>query len=134
MTGTWNAPETCTSSSPKRRLNATCAAGSRPGPESKLPRARECNENERETSRDRGDARSIPVMRAPRVSPVGVKIGIMRRSLAQRRVPRYSARVRCMARLSVNLNKVALLRNSRRTGVPDLLHFARIALDAGRRG
>ncbi len=39
-----------------------------------------------------------------------------------------------MARLSVNLNKIALLRNSRRTGVPDLLHFARIALDAGARG
>jgi pyridoxine 5-phosphate synthase len=39
-----------------------------------------------------------------------------------------------MARLSVNLNKVALLRNSRRTGVPDLLHFARIALDAGAMG
>jgi pyridoxine 5-phosphate synthase len=39
-----------------------------------------------------------------------------------------------MARLSVNLNKVALLRNSRRTGVPDLLHFARIAHDAGADG
>jgi pyridoxine 5-phosphate synthase len=39
-----------------------------------------------------------------------------------------------MARLSVNLNKVALLRNSRRTGVPDLLQFARIALDAGAAG
>jgi pyridoxine 5-phosphate synthase len=39
-----------------------------------------------------------------------------------------------MARLSVNLNKVALLRNSRRTGVPDVLHFARIALDAGAEG
>jgi pyridoxine 5-phosphate synthase len=39
-----------------------------------------------------------------------------------------------MARLSVNLNKVALLRNSRRTGVPDVLHFARIALDAGAAG
>lgn len=39
-----------------------------------------------------------------------------------------------MARLSVNLNKVALLRNSRRTGVPDLLHFARIALEAGAQG
>lgn len=39
-----------------------------------------------------------------------------------------------MARLSVNLNKVALLRNARRTGVPDLLHFARIALDAGAAG
>ncbi len=39
-----------------------------------------------------------------------------------------------MARLSVNLNKVALLRNSRRTGVPDLLHFARIALDSGAEG
>jgi len=39
-----------------------------------------------------------------------------------------------MARLSVNLNKVALLRNSRRTGVPDLLKFARIAHDAGADG
>ncbi|MGH7154658.1 MAG: pyridoxine 5'-phosphate synthase [Acetobacteraceae bacterium] len=39
-----------------------------------------------------------------------------------------------MARLSVNLNKVALLRNARHTGVPDLLHFARIALDAGAAG
>jgi pyridoxine 5-phosphate synthase len=39
-----------------------------------------------------------------------------------------------MARLSVNLNKIALLRNSRRTGVPDLAAFARLALDAGARG
>lgn len=39
-----------------------------------------------------------------------------------------------MPRLSVNLNKVALLRNSRRTGVPDVLHFGRIAHDAGADG
>src|SRR4051812_9897926 len=39
-----------------------------------------------------------------------------------------------MARLSVNLNKVALLRNSRHTGVPDVLKFARIAHDAGTDG
>ncbi len=39
-----------------------------------------------------------------------------------------------MARLSVNLNKVALLRNSRRTGVPDVMHFARLAHDAGADG
>jgi pyridoxine 5-phosphate synthase len=39
-----------------------------------------------------------------------------------------------MARLSVNLNKIALLRNSRRTGVPDLRRFGRLALDAGARG
>src|SRR5579864_960454 len=39
-----------------------------------------------------------------------------------------------MARLSVNLNKVALLRNSRRTGVPDLLKFAGIAHAAGADG
>ena len=39
-----------------------------------------------------------------------------------------------MARLSVNLNKVALLRNSRRTGVPDVRHFGRIAHDAGSDG
>jgi len=39
-----------------------------------------------------------------------------------------------MARLSVNLNKIALLRNSRHTGVPDLLKFARLAHDAGADG
>jgi pyridoxine 5-phosphate synthase len=39
-----------------------------------------------------------------------------------------------MARLSVNLNKIALLRNSRRTGVPDVLAFGRIAHDAGAHG
>jgi pyridoxine 5-phosphate synthase len=39
-----------------------------------------------------------------------------------------------MPRLSVNLNKIALLRNSRRTGVPDILHFGRIARDAGADG
>ena len=39
-----------------------------------------------------------------------------------------------MARLSVNLNKIALLRNSRRTGVPDILEFARIAHEAGADG
>jgi pyridoxine 5-phosphate synthase len=39
-----------------------------------------------------------------------------------------------MARLSVNLNKIALLRNSRHTGVPDLLTFVRIAHEAGADG
>jgi pyridoxine 5-phosphate synthase len=39
-----------------------------------------------------------------------------------------------MARLSVNLNKIALLRNSRRTGVPDLARFGRIALESGAQG
>jgi pyridoxine 5-phosphate synthase len=39
-----------------------------------------------------------------------------------------------MARLSVNLNKVALLRNSRRTGVPDLRRFAELALSHGAQG
>jgi pyridoxine 5-phosphate synthase len=39
-----------------------------------------------------------------------------------------------MARLSVNLNKIALLRNSRRTGVPDVLQLGRIAHDAGADG
>src|SRR5579883_1522295 len=39
-----------------------------------------------------------------------------------------------MTRLSVNLNKVALLRNSRHTGVPDVLRFAAIAHDAGADG
>ncbi|WP_428483790.1 pyridoxine 5'-phosphate synthase [Rhodopila sp.] len=39
-----------------------------------------------------------------------------------------------MARLSVNLNKIALLRNSRRTGVPDLPRFGRLALESGAQG
>jgi len=39
-----------------------------------------------------------------------------------------------MARLSVNLNKIALLRNSRHTGVPDVLEFAKIAISAGAAG
>ena len=39
-----------------------------------------------------------------------------------------------MARLGVNLNKIALLRNSRHTGVPDVLNFARIAHEAGADG
>ena len=39
-----------------------------------------------------------------------------------------------MARLSVNLNKIALLRNARHTGVPDVLRFGRLAHDAGAHG
>ncbi len=39
-----------------------------------------------------------------------------------------------MARLSVNLNKIALLRNSRHTGVPDMRRFAHLALEAGALG
>lgn len=37
-------------------------------------------------------------------------------------------------RLSVNLNKIALLRNSRRTGVPDLATFAELAREFGADG
>lgn len=39
-----------------------------------------------------------------------------------------------MTRLSVNLNKVALLRNSRHTGVPDPVRFAHVVHDAGAAG
>jgi pyridoxine 5-phosphate synthase len=39
-----------------------------------------------------------------------------------------------MARLSVNLNKVALLRNSRHHGVPDVLRFATLAHQSGADG
>jgi pyridoxine 5-phosphate synthase len=39
-----------------------------------------------------------------------------------------------MPRLSVNLNKIALLRNSRLTGVPDVLRFGRLAHDSGADG
>jgi pyridoxine 5-phosphate synthase len=37
-------------------------------------------------------------------------------------------------RLSVNLNKVALLRNTRTIGIPDVAHAARIVLEAGADG
>jgi pyridoxine 5-phosphate synthase len=39
-----------------------------------------------------------------------------------------------MTRLSVNLNKIALLRNSRTIGIPDVAYAARLALDAGAQG
>jgi len=39
-----------------------------------------------------------------------------------------------MIKLSVNLNKVALLRNSRTLGIPSVTGFGRIALDAGAHG
>ena len=39
-----------------------------------------------------------------------------------------------MTKLSVNVNKVALLRNTRALGIPDVEKFARIALDAGAHG
>jgi pyridoxine 5-phosphate synthase len=39
-----------------------------------------------------------------------------------------------MTKLSVNLNKIALLRNSRTIGIPDVTRFARIALEAGAHG
>lgn len=39
-----------------------------------------------------------------------------------------------MARLSVNLNKIALLRNARRTGVPDLLAFPERVKSGGGQG
>ena len=47
-------------------------------------------------------------------------------------VPGYN--VALMPRLSVNLNKIALLRNSRLTGVPDVLRFGRLAHDSGADG
>jgi pyridoxine 5-phosphate synthase len=39
-----------------------------------------------------------------------------------------------VTRLSVNLNRIALLRNSRGIGLPDLLKFAQLAIDAGADG
>ena len=39
-----------------------------------------------------------------------------------------------MTVLSVNLNKVALLRNARTLGIPSVTRAARIAIDAGARG
>src|SRR6476660_7523217 len=39
-----------------------------------------------------------------------------------------------MTKLSVNLNKIALLRNSRALGIPSVTRSATIALDAGAQG
>jgi pyridoxine 5-phosphate synthase len=39
-----------------------------------------------------------------------------------------------MTKLSVNVNKIATLRNTRTNGIPDLVHFGSIALDAGADG
>jgi pyridoxine 5-phosphate synthase len=39
-----------------------------------------------------------------------------------------------MTKLSVNVNKVATLRNTRHSGVPSVVHAARLALDAGAAG
>lgn len=39
-----------------------------------------------------------------------------------------------MTRLSVNVNKIALLRNSRTIGIPDVVRLAAIALDTGAHG
>lgn len=39
-----------------------------------------------------------------------------------------------MTKLSVNINRVALLRNTRNVGVPSVMHAARIAVDAGADG
>jgi pyridoxine 5-phosphate synthase len=39
-----------------------------------------------------------------------------------------------MTRLSVNVNKVATLRNTRNNGIPSVLHAAKLALDAGAQG
>ena len=36
--------------------------------------------------------------------------------------------------LSVNLNKVALIRNARQLGIPSVLHLATLALEAGAQG
>src|SRR5437763_754266 len=39
-----------------------------------------------------------------------------------------------MTRLSVNVNKVATLRNTRNNGIPSVVHTAKLALDAGAHG
>src|SRR5262245_6925708 len=39
-----------------------------------------------------------------------------------------------MTRLSVNLNKIALLRNTRNIGIPDILKAAQLSVDAGAHG
>lgn len=39
-----------------------------------------------------------------------------------------------MTKLSVNINKVATLRNTRTLGIPSVVHFSKIALDAGAHG
>ena len=78
------------------------------------------------------EKRNIPIVEAPkgrrdefvepyfkRATPDAVVVILKAREPA--RIMKHLLEMWPMARLSVNLNKVALLRNSRRTGVPDLL-------------
>ena len=39
-----------------------------------------------------------------------------------------------MTKLSVNLNKIALIRNSRENGIPNLMDFVQLAIDSGADG
>jgi len=47
---------------------------------------------------------------------------------------RFPDSLKIMTQLSVNLNKVALLRNTRNNGIPSVIHAARMCIDAGARG
>ncbi len=47
---------------------------------------------------------------------------------------RFAGNQRFMTRLSVNLNKVALLRNSRRNGIPSVVRAAEVSISAGAHG
>src|SRR5262245_55039494 len=46
----------------------------------------------------------------------------------------YDEKRRLMTAFSANLNKIALLRNTRDNGLPDVLHFARLCIAAGAAG
>lgn len=49
-------------------------------------------------------------------------------------VKKHPTRTAPYTRLSVNLNKIALLRNSRHTGVPNVVQFADLAIESGAHG
>jgi pyridoxine 5-phosphate synthase len=64
----------------------------------------------------------------------GPKVPLQKLLTMEQGIPAIQLVYGSMTRLSVNLNKVALLRNSRRTGVPDVLRFASLAHRAGAGG
>jgi len=71
----------------------------------------------------------------PRWEPVGLTTNLL--TIGQvRQTPRCNIQLTggVMTALSVNLNKIALMRNSRLSGIPSVTHAARVALDNGADG
>src|SRR5688500_5812154 len=123
------------------RCSGPAAPYARPGP--KRP-VRSISTTDTRPVRTRWTASIAPQKPAPTIATTGQGLGVDMPSQAMRRPGRCPARVvtrpragatsRAMVRLSVNVNKVATLRNARGGDVPDLLEAVRVVLGAGCRG